>query len=176
MLPREGPISSKMEQAFEEPLRSSTASPPTAGADIFGYRIRDRLHPTEDAYFKAHQTVTGMAAKDGTIVLNPYSSLTPEEKQAVARNEATRLFMQDEKIVPDITLTPEQQKSLAGTAYATDADAAKQTIVGRILSGDPSAGEPTPAQRQEADRILRLMQERQSNREFDTGFIQESPR
>jgi hypothetical protein len=123
---------------------------------VYGYPVREQLFGGESEFFRANPTVTGMAAEDGQIILNPYSTLQPQEREAVARNEAIRLHMRDRNIVPQIDVTPEQEAFFRGTAYET-ADAEKrQTIIARILSGDPSV-KSTPEQQREAERIMQTI-------------------
>jgi hypothetical protein len=93
-----------------------------------------------------------MAAEDNKIILNPYSKLSASEKAAVAKNEAYRIYMRQKNINPSFQVTPEQEAMFKGTAYANDNKAMKQTIIARILSGDPSA-KATPEQAAEADKI-----------------------
>lgn len=130
-----------------------------ADKQILGYPVRQTLYRGEDDYFKANPKVAGMAAEDGTVILNPYSGLKPQELDAVAYNEALRLHMRDAKITPNIAVTPEQDAFFKGTAYEAADTEKRQTIVARILSGDPSA-KATPEQEAEARRIERLIQER----------------
>ena len=112
---------------------------------LFGFPIRQQLFPGEDAYFKSNPTVGGMAAETGDIILNPYSS--PDvNRDAVARNEALRLLMRQQNVTPDYKLSQEQLQAFKGTPYATDQDALRASIAGRIYSGDPSA-QATPQQR-----------------------------
>lgn len=128
---------------------------------VYGYEIRPPF-PGEDAYFKRNPHVAGMAAEDGRITLNPHSKLTPEQRRAVAQNEAVRLLQRDHGLTYSFDLTDAQKKSFAGSPYAENMDAARQTIVARALSGDPSAGELTDEQRQAADmtksRIDKILQ------------------
>lgn len=105
---------------------------------IYGYPVRRQLFPGEQEYFEANPTVSGMAAEDGAIILNPYSKLSPKELESVAENEAIRLFMREKQIYPDFNVTDEQRKFFKDTPYTKDPVALRQTIVGRILSGDPS--------------------------------------
>ena len=119
---------------------------------VWGYEIRPP-YEGEDTYFKENPGVAGMAAADNRITLNPYSKLTPEQQQAVARNEAARLFMKSQKFKFDFDPTPEQRKAFQGTAYEKDEDALRATLVARILTNDPSAGVPTPRQKEWADQI-----------------------
>ena len=89
-----------------------------------------------------------MATSDNKIILNPYAKLKPEEFQSVAANESARIVMrQDESMRPDFALTPEQIGYLDSTTYknANQLDR-NATIAARIMSGDPSAGNPTQEQ------------------------------
>lgn len=117
---------------------------------VYGYEVRQPF-PGEDAFFRSNPHVGGMAAEDGRITLNPYSKLSPAEKQAVARNEAVRLFQRDNGVRYTFPLTEAQKMAFAGSPYADDLDSARQTIVARALSGDPSAGQLTDDQRSAAD-------------------------
>lgn len=126
------------------------AQPPTSG--MFGYKIREKLYPGEDEYFKTNPHVAGMASESNDVILNPYSS--PDvNRDAVARNEALRLHMRERGIVPSFEVTPEQSQSFRGTAYGSNPDAMKQTIAARIYSGDPSAM-ATDAQRRWLDGLI----------------------
>lgn len=124
--------------------------------DMFG--IRDP-YQSELEFFKKRPEVAGMATEDNKIILNPYSKNTKKEQQAVAQNEALRLFMKVTKVLPEFDLTKEQQEFFKGTEYGTNPEAAKQTILARILSGDPSAKTATPEQLQAAkDLEMQIMQ------------------
>lgn len=91
-----------------------------------------------------------MAGEDGRVTLNPYSALSPEQKAAVAKNEAIRLHQRDMGIRYTFPVTDQQRKTFAGTAYANDEPAMRETVVARFLSGDPSAGALTDDQRHAA--------------------------
>jgi GH24 family phage-related lysozyme (muramidase) len=79
-----------------------------------------------------------MAAEDGHVILNPYAD-QGVNKDAVARNEALRLYLRDKNITPDFNVTDDQRAAFAGTVYGADENALKATIAARIYSGDPSA-------------------------------------
>jgi hypothetical protein len=138
-------------QATPAAPTASAATQTTATFNTLGYPVR-KPYESEDKYFKANPNVAGMATEDGAVILNPYSTLSDTEKQAVALNEAYRLYMRENKIVPKFELTEEQKKFFTGSEYANNPDAAKQTIVARILSGDPSA-KATARQQAEAKKI-----------------------
>lgn len=130
---------------------------------VYGYRIRPP-YPGEDEYFRRNPTVGGMAAEDGQITLNPHSPLSEEERAAVAKNEAIRLHQRDLGMRYTFPLTRQQESFFADTPYGRNSDAARQTVVARALSGDPSAGVLTEDQRAAAamtqahiDMILRRL-------------------
>jgi hypothetical protein len=130
---------------------------------VFGYAVR-QPYQSEDAFFLLNPNTTGMAAEDGRIVLNPYSGLKYEQQLAVAKNEAIRLFMRESQIDPQFKVTPEQMKSFQGTAYGTNEPALRQTLVSRILTNDPSAGNVTDEQRRAAQSIMQQLNARMSKK------------
>lgn len=111
---------------------------------VLGYKVRDTLFGGEDEYFRKNPNIAGMASESGDIILNPYSPPNVN-RDAVARNEAFRLFLRDKNLTPNFGLSEEQIRSFSGTAYGSNDDALKQTIAARIFSGDPSAN-ATPEQ------------------------------
>ena len=112
---------------------------------MYGVEERDPFE-SESSYFKANPNVAGMAAEDDRIVMNPFSPLKPQEKDAVRMNEAARVHMRRGG-APDFELTPEQSDFLGTTTYKDADEAARRsTIAARLLSGDPSAGKATPQQ------------------------------
>ena len=117
--------------------------------------------PGELDFFKKRPEVGGMAAEDDKIILNPYSELSPVEQQAIARNEALRIYMRQNNVAPNFDLTKSQEKMFAGTEYEKDPVAAKQSILARILSNDPSAKNATLDQTLEAqklqDQVMQMM-------------------
>ena len=115
--------------------------------DMFG--IRDP-YKSELTFFKKRPEVAGMATEDNKIILNPYSKLSPDELQAVAKNEALRLFMKTTQLKPEFALTKEQENFFKNTEYENNPEAARQTVLSRILTGDPSAKNATPEQIQAA--------------------------
>jgi hypothetical protein len=119
---------------------------------IYGYQIR-KPFAGEDEFFKGRPEVGGMAAEDGKIVLNPYSPLKEQEKMQVAKNEAIRLWMRDNKTEIPFNVTRDQSKAFSGTEYGSDPKALKETIVARVLTGDPSAM-ATPEQKSFANKLM----------------------
>jgi hypothetical protein len=124
--------------------------------DMFG--IRDP-YKSELNFFKGRPEVAGMATEDNKIILNPYSKLSKQEQQAVANNEAIRLFMKVAKVSPEFELTPEQTKVFKGTEYEQNPVAARQTLLARILSGDPSAKDVTEEQQKAAQDFLTYVEQ-----------------
>ena len=110
-----------------------------ASDKLFGFKIRTKLFPGEDKFFKNRPDVAGMAAEDDTIILNPYSKLSKKNLGLVAQNEALRLKMRKENFTPDIDVTDKQKDFFKGTEYENNPQAMRQTIFARIYSGDPSA-------------------------------------
>jgi hypothetical protein len=122
--------------------------------DMFGMR---EPYKGEDKYFKKNPKVGGMMTDDNKIILNPYSKLNPQEKQAVATNEALRLFMKLKKINPDFDLTEDQTKFFKGTEYESSPEEAKKSVIARILTGDSSAQNPSEEQLNFAEELKALV-------------------
>jgi hypothetical protein len=99
--------------------------------------------PSENEFFKMRPEVAGMATEDDCVILNPYSNLAESEKEAVLLNESARVFMRRSGLCPTFSLTAEQDSSFVNYGPM---DSIKETIAARILSGDPSALEPTDEQ------------------------------
>jgi hypothetical protein len=97
-----------------------------------------------------------MATEDGRIIINPYSPLSAQERNAVALNEAYRLMMRESPQPP--ALSTFQRDALGaidnGRPYASGQDLPqRETIIARYLSGDPSAGELTKEQMEYAESL-----------------------
>jgi hypothetical protein len=150
----------KIAKSLPEPAQKSQENVP---GKVFGYEVRQPSQSELD-YFRKNPQVGGMAAEDGRIILNPASKLSSEEKAAVAKNEAARLYMRENGVVPDFELTPEQKATFAGTAYGTpeNESALKSTIAARILSGDPSAGNVTADQKAFANDLAKRLEAKNS--------------
>lgn len=107
-------------------------------------------------YFQKNPHVAGMAAEDDRIIMNPFSKLSDTEKQAVIMNEAARVHMRQGLIpAPTFALTPEQEAAFSG--YSADPRDRAATVAARILSGDPSALQPTPEQLEYVKGLRRFM-------------------
>lgn len=119
------------------------------------WKVREELYDGEDEYFRANPHVGGMAAEDDTVILNPYSKLSKAEKEAIIQNEKARLTMRNGYARPNFDLTEEQAKAFEN--YSPDIQDQRETIVGRIISGDPSQGNTTKQQREYAEELQRFM-------------------
>jgi GH24 family phage-related lysozyme (muramidase) len=94
----------------------------------------------------------------GIIKVNPSVFEDKRDALAVAYNEAIRLMQEDMKFTPIFEVTPEQKAFFKNTAYATDSQALKRTIISRIATHDTSVS-PTPEQESETVRLLALVME-----------------
>lgn len=119
------------------------------------WKVREELYDGEDEFFKGNPHVGGMAAEDDTVILNPYSKLSKAEKEAIIQNEKARLTMRNGYARPNFDLTEEQAKAFEN--YSPDIQDQRETVVGRIISGDPSQGNITEQQRQYAEELKRFM-------------------
>ena len=122
---------------------------------VYGIGTRTQLYPGEDDYFRKNPNVTGMAAEDDKIIMNPYSKLSDVQKQAVMVNEAARVHMRRNFDAPTFTLTPEQEQMFR--SYSTNPVDIRSTVAARILTGDPSAGKATPEQLEYVKRLRKFM-------------------
>ena len=112
-------------------------------------------YASELDYFKKNPNVSGMATEDNKVILNPYSKLKPEEYKAVVINETARLKIKnDPSFTPTFSLTKQQEEFLNSTTYKdVDENNRKATIAARLVSGDPSAGQPTKEQEEFVNRL-----------------------
>lgn len=110
------------------------------------HQAERKPYQAELDYFKGNPHVAGMATEDNRVIANPYSKISPEEMQAVKLNELARIHMRVNGS-PSFGLTKEQDTFLNGNTYkdASPQDRAA-TIAARLLSGDPSAGQPSDEQ------------------------------
>ena len=123
------------------------------------YPERKELYPGEDEFFKKNTHVGGMAAEDNKVIINPYSPLSDDQKGLVKMNETARLWMRnsEESERPSMRLRRSQKKAFStisnGKPYSTDEQDTRETIIGRILSNDASAGKTTRKQRKYAEKL-----------------------
>jgi hypothetical protein len=109
----------------------------------FGVERRPYLYDGEMSYFRANPHVAGMAADDDRVVLNPFSKNTQQGQDAVALNEAARVYMRRNALAPNFSVTPQQSQQFLGTAYQNDPENMRRTLAARLMSGDPSAKDAT---------------------------------
>jgi hypothetical protein len=119
-----------------------------------GMYVDRQPYAGERKYFSANPHVAGMAAEDDKVVMNPFSPLSAEQREAVRRNEMARILMRTNQAYAPPPITEDQSALLRGTTYegARPEDRAA-TISARQYSGDPSGGSPTAEQAQ----LLELM-------------------
>ena len=102
-------------------------------------------YESEINYFKSNPTVGGMATEDNKIIINPFSSLSDQEKNSVSLNEYGSILIRTvPNLKPTFKLTKDQENFLNSNSYKNSNEQDRlDTIAGRLLSGDPSAGTPT---------------------------------
>lgn len=113
----------------------------------------DEVWPSflQELFFRSTPEVGGMANFDsGTVSANPYSSLPARSQDSVMENERARLLMRDFGR-PKFKLTPEQKAAFA--EYSPRPKDRKDTVMARIVSGDPSSGKPSERQESVADQL-----------------------
>ena len=121
--------------------------------NTFGYPIRNKLFEGESQFFSANPDVAGMASETGDIILNP-NPQTGVNQAAVAQNEGFRLLLKDKQPNLNFTVTDAQKENFKGTIYENNPQALRETILARIVSGDPSSGTSTNEQRQIIKSLL----------------------
>ena len=114
---------------------------------IAGIPIREPFKGELD-YFRKNPSVAGMATEDNKVIINPFTALNEQQKQAVALNEAARVWMRTKKeYAPDFSLTKQQEQFLDTTTYRSASKSERMaTVAARLLSNDTSAGAPTAEQ------------------------------
>jgi len=122
--------------------------------------LKRKPHQSELDYFKKNPGVSGMAASDNKVILNPYSDLTDEQYQSVYKNESARIYMR-ENGGPDFEITDKQKEAFSNYGSLQNI---KDTIAARILSGDPSALDVTDEQREYAGGLVKSMSETDKRR------------
>ena len=109
---------------------------------------------SEMMYFASNPQTAGMMTEDGRIILR--DGMPEDARNSVYQNELARLHMSSNP--PKFNLTDEQKKFLSGTSYANANDGERNaTIAARILSGDPSAQNPSFEQDVYARNLKRII-------------------
>lgn len=136
----------------------------TFNPNAYGYQIRDP-YPSELLYYMNNRNVAGQFGGgsgnlgDKTITLNPYSQLTNSQKDWVAKNEAARMWMlENEYAAPEATAA--QKRSMQGTLYGNNQKALNNTMLARVMSGDPSAIEPSFLQKNASNYVYGKLNQR----------------
>jgi hypothetical protein len=135
------------------PLAAPSPPQPRREPDILPEPVERIANQSELEYFKKHPEVGGMATEDNRVIINPYSKLNAQERDAVRLNETARIHMRKSP-PPNFAITDDQKRMLQSNGYGNASPADQRaTIAARILSGDPSAGTATPEQRAYVDRL-----------------------
>jgi hypothetical protein len=128
---------------------------------------------TESTWFQNHPEISGYAADDDSVVINPFTKLSDTQISCVIRNEAFRIFMRILSISPALEITESQENLFKRTPYGKNRQALCQTIIARIASSDPSAGTTTEFQEGYAkalgdvfDKLVEIVGNEESNRAF----------
>lgn len=133
----------------------SPTHPTRFGVDMLpgGVQMREPTE-TEKTFFRDRPEVAGMAAEDGAVILNPFSTLGEDQKRQVSINEAARVVMARDQLNPTFSLTDEQKTGFSN--YGTPQNI-RETIAARLLSADPSAMAPTQDQLSFVDLLKQKM-------------------
>jgi len=125
---------------------------------IAGIPVREPFK-SELNYFRKNPSVAGMATEDNKVIINPFTALNEQQKQAVALNEAARVWMRTKKeYAPDFSLTKQQEQFLDMTTYRNASKSERMaTVAARLLSNDTSAGAPTAEQSLFVSRLRMAM-------------------
>ena len=116
-------------------------------------------------FFTDNPMVGGMVVED-SVVINPFKQWKPEERNSILTNESMRLFMRHNNIKPEFNVTEEQtnffrnNRTNTGSNYIDNPSELRETIIARIIAGDPSSGTPTKDQIDIAENIINLLKEK----------------
>lgn len=147
-----------------------TRSDDGSATSVYGHPIRG-LYPSEDVFFKSRPEVAGMASEDGAIILNPYSQIPEDNYIHIAKLEAARHYMNNMgDSFPKFELTPAQLKYFRDDIkYNGGEQKWKETLISRILVGDPTAGKITEEQDRAARQVIEGMRKNRSTRQDSKG-------
>lgn len=117
--------------------------------------------PSEYKFFFENSGVPGYAAPDNRVVFNPFTLPDPRMRQAIMANELARIAMRT-GLIPQYGggLTRSQNQTLNALPYYQTASQQDRinTIMARLLSGDPTGGKGTREQREYVDRLRMTVQ------------------
>lgn len=111
---------------------------------------------SEASFFANNPKVGGYASfADNSVVLNPFTSLSPREQQSVRKNESIRLALNNNPALQgDFKLSNDQAARFG--FYSPNIQDVRNTITARYLTNDKSAGDVTPEQSKHFS-LLRLL-------------------
>jgi hypothetical protein len=126
----------------------------------YGIPIKSAKEVGLDAWFKNNTETSGMVWGNGingsspdtplSIVINPYSEnmKNPANRESLYKNEAARILM-SQSPVPKYPITPQLQKwreatFTKGQPYLTNDDMFRETVIARIMAGDPGPDKKNP--------------------------------
>ena len=131
------------------------------GFELFTEQLKSlRRDPSasEASFFKKNPEVSGFASEDGMIVLNPHRKFTDEEEMSLLVNKASRLAIRRAPRSLAFPITQQQQGmfndfAARGVPGERSGQDIRETILARLVAGDPSAGIPNKPQVTEANRF-----------------------
>ena len=101
--------------------------------------------------------IPGMMTQDQRVTFNPFTGLSSGQMDSVMQNEQARLMMQRTQPPFSGGPTQQQQSLFQGSPYEGNQKEMLRTILSRLLSRDPSAGQPTQQQSGQVDYLRRQM-------------------
>jgi hypothetical protein len=149
---RSAMLAKLLSMGMPKPQESNPSPNLPANVALPASEIGERMpYPGEMSFFKKRPDVGGMATEDNHVIINPFSSLSEDEKDSIRQNETARVFMRNNPdFRPNFEITPQQNAFFStvqnGQPYGTPQDI-RETITARTITGDPSAGQPTASQK-----------------------------
>ena len=116
-------------------------------------------YPSELDFFKnLHYPVAGMATEDNRIIINPNNGLNEKQNNALKKLEASRIYMKQNNLNPNLDLTPGQKQFFNNTPYRDLPNESKQSMISRFLVNDyGTQTTPTVEQQRYTDYIDMLL-------------------
>lgn len=169
----------KQRETYNEPRLTSYAGYPVVSAKSLGlenYFGADGSNVAGmawgGAYNPAGQGGPQQAGGDyarPSIVPNPnYFKNNPQAYNALVKLEASRHWMNENQYAPKFKITPQMQKwreeqfskaGPAGDAYLNNDQAFKQTIISRVIAGDPNTPDLPSSVLNEAKTITKRLED-----------------